>query len=334
MVIGAKKRLVGLDIDAGEIRAVELSGPVSAPKINAWGREPLPQGVVEDGIIQQPDQVSTALAQLWSKNGFKEKNVILGVSNKDVLVRFANFQKVPEDKLGGLIRYQAQDYLPLSLASVVLDYTVIGETTGESGAMYEVILVAARREMLDVFLNTLSGARLNPADIDVSSLVLLKIMPRVQREGAVVLVDVANGQSNILIIADRVPRLARRIPVRLQDAAARMEVPVEELFSLAGLSESVPEAYLEWIDDLVSEIRASISYYQAQPNALDVEEILLSGKGARAPEVAGRIEEVLNTPVKKLQPFTGTTGFNQMGNGQELDYSIAFSLALRGLEGQ
>ena len=333
MVIGAKKRLVGLDIDAGEIRGVELSGTASAPKINTWGREPLPQGAVEDGMIQQPDQVAAALAQLWSKNGFKEKNVILGVSNKDVLVRFANFQKVPEDKLGGLIRHQAQDYLPLSLASVVLDYTVIGETTGESGAMYEVILVAARREMLDVFLNTLSGARLNPADIDVSSLVLLKIMPRVQREGAVVLVDVANGQSNILIIADRVPRLARRIPVRLQDAAARMEVPVEELFSLAGLSESAPEAYLEWIDELVSEIRASISYYQDQPNALEVEEILLSGKGARAPEVAGRIEEVLNTPVKKLQPFTGTTRFNQMGNGQELDYSIAFSLALRGLEG-
>ncbi len=332
MVFARKKRLVGLEIDSGEIRAVELWGKPDDPKLKAWGRETLPEGAVQDGIVHHPEQVSGALSQLWDTNNFKGKDIILGVSNKDVLVRFALFPKVPPEKLGSLIRHQAQDYLPLPLDSVVLDYTVIGETEGDSGAMHEVILVAAKRDMLDTFLSTFSAARLNVWDIDVSSLVLLKILPDEQREGAILLVDVANGQCNILIVSGNMPRLARRAPVRLKDAAAQLDMSVQKMFSQSSLPEASIDNYLGWIDTLISEIRSSISYYQAQPKALDVEEILLSGKGARAPRLAERITETLNTPVKILNPFTEIGIFEQPGNGQEIDYSIAVSLALRGLE--
>ncbi len=333
MLISKKKRLAGLEIDTGEIRAVQLSGTHQAPRLEAWGRESLPQEAVNEGIIQQPQQVAHALMKLWSEEGFKGENVVLGVSNKEVLVRFANFQKVPEDKLGGLIKHQAQEHLPLPLESVIMDYTVIGEAGGQSGNMYEVILVAAKREMLDVFISTLSAARLNIMDIDVSSLVLLKSVCDIQREGAVFLVDIANGQSNILILARNVPRLSRRVPFCLKDAADMLELKVEEMLSQNTLAEFPTEKYQGWQNSFISEIRSSISYYQAQPGALEVEEILLSGKGARAPGLAAYTEESSGIPVKTIKPFKGVDNYNSIGSGQELDYSVAMSLALRGLEG-
>lgn len=340
MILAAKKQVVGLDIDCGEIRAVELSGKPGAPKLVNQGSVKLPEGVVEDGIIHRPGEVSAALEELWSGHKFRSKNVLLGVSNQEVLVRFALFPKVPEEKLGGLIRHQAQDYLPLALDSVILDYTVIGETVNEGREMYEVILVAARRDMLNSFLAALSGAKLKAWDIDVSSLVLLRIVPEVHHDGAVVLVDIANGQSNILIIANEVPRLARRVPVRLKDAAAQLNVPVDEMFFIPGMSDLPLDGYMNWIDGLIGEIRSSISYYQAQAGALAIEEILISGKGARAPGLVTRAKENLNIPVKNIQPFSvlelkgagDESVIDESGSNRAMDYSIAVSLALRGLE--
>ncbi len=329
-----KRRLVGLEVDSGELRAVELSGKAKSPTLESWGREVLPDGAVEDGIVYSPQQVGEALQELWSRHKFRGSEVILGISNQEVLVRFANFPKVPEDKLGGLIRHQAGEYLPIPLPSVILDYTVIGETTGEEGDMYEVILVAAKNEMLYSFLQTLSFAGLKAWDIDVSSLVLLKVVPGLPREGAVIVVDIANGQTNILLVEGEVPRLARRIPVRLKDVANIMEASESELPSLGDLSQSPPENFLRWADTLVGEIRSSMNYYQAQEGAKPVEEIILSGKGARIPKLLERTEEILNTPVKKMRPGEGINNF-QLPGGQELelDYTIALSLALRGLEG-
>ncbi len=322
---------------------MEVSGKAGSPVLINRGIEKLPEGAVEDGIVRQPELVSEILTEFWSAAGFKSRNVMLGVSNQEVLVRFALFPKVPEDKLEGLIRHQAQDYLPLPLESVVLDYTVIGETVSQDREMHEVILVAARRDMIASFLAALSGAKLNAWDIDVSSLVLLRIVPKLQNDGAVVLVDIANGQSNLLIIANEVPRLARRVPVRLKDAAAMLNVSVDEMFFLPGIADSPLEGYMGWIEGLIGEIRSSISYYQAQEGALAIDEVLLSGKGARAPGLVSKTEEILNIPVKNLQPFScmddraafmadGDRRHGQSDSSMPMDYSIAVSLALRGLE--
>ncbi len=341
MILATKKQVVGLDIDCGEIRAVELSGKPGAPKLVNRGLVKLPEGAVEDGIIYRPEEVCAALGELWSGHKFKSKNVLLGVSNQEVLVRVALFPKVPEEKLGSLIRYQAQDHLPLSLDSVILDYTVIGETMNEGREMYEVILVAARRDMLNSFLAVLSGAKLKAWDIDVSSLVLLRIVPEVQHDGAVVLVDIANGQSNILIVAGEMPRLARRVPVRLKDAAAQLNVSVDEMFFIPGQTDLIADGYMKWIDGLIREIRSSISYYQAQSGALAIEEIMISGKGARAPGLVATVKENLKVPVKNIQPFSvlepkgaeDESLIDESGSDDRaMDYSIAFSLALRGLE--
>ena len=327
------KQVVGLEIDSGEVRAVEISGTSSSPRLGTWGRQELPEGAVEDGIIYQPEQVAVALDQLWSTHNLKSQNVVLGIANQDVLVRFAHFPKVPEDKLDGLIRYQAQDYLPLQMENFVLDYTITGEEVHDSRPMYEVLLVAARRDMVDVFMSALSQADLEAWDIDVSSLVLKKIAPRTAFEGAAIMVDVAEGQSNILLLSGGFPRLARRVPVRLRDAARHLGVSVEEMVDKQELLEDPPQNYLDWIDALIGEIRSSVSYYQAQEEALSLDEIVISGKGARIPELVTRTEEVLDINVRKAVPFANVNKFKPGTNEEELDFSIAVSLALRGLEG-
>lgn len=339
MLKGLFKRAVavGLELDAGEARAVELGGSPGAPTLVSWGHVPLPRGAVEEGIILQPDIVAKALKELWLRAGIGSREVILGVANQAVLVRMATFPKVTPAKIPQLIRYQAQEYLPVPLNTVVLDYIVIGETIGETGPLLEVLLVAARRDMLDSFLRTLSAAKLEPRDIDVSSLALLRLLPATEAGETVALVNIANGLSNIMVVARDIPRLARLLPVSLQGAADLAACTLEEVTTPQTGSHAgsmMPDSLDPWCRSLGGEIAASISYYQAQPGASPVNRVVLSGRGARLEGLAPMLEEELGIPVNIVEPLKGIT-MTQRGltiTDDSPDFAISISLARRGLE--
>ncbi len=334
MALASAKRAVGLELDTGAARAVELSGTPQAAKLGAFASIELPDGAVEEGMVVHPEAVGEALKKLWDRGGFKSREVLLGVSNHGVMVRYATMPKVPAEKLDNVIRFQAQEHLPIPLNSAVLDYLVIGETATESGAALEVLLVAAQRDMLTGFIEALNAARLELIDIDVSTLALMRIIPPDTLSSTVAVVNVANGLSNILVASQGSPRLARLVSVKLKDISEVLGCSLRDLFTgaVAG-SEMMPTVMGAWTKNLATEIRSSISYYQGQEGSADVSEIFLNGPGGRLGGLAADLEDMLGIPVRVLPPLK-RYGRKAGGEAEDtLDYAISTGLARRGLEG-
>jgi type IV pilus assembly protein PilM len=333
----AVKKAIGLELDYGAARAVELSGSPQDSKLTVLGSVALPAGAVEEGMVINPELVGQALKKLWSSHGFSSRDVLLGVSNQGVLVRYATFPKVAPDKLNNVIRYQAQEHLPIALSSVVLDYLVIGETTGETGPMLEVLLVAARRDMLDRFIKALDYADIEPGDIDVSTLTLTRVMPPVAANMTVAMVDVANGMTNILITSNGIPRLARLVSAKVKDVADRMQCSLDEVFAGANNSSEDPEDVIsDWVKGLAADIHSSIMYYQGQAGSEGVEQVYLTGRGARLQGVAEQLEAELDLPVHTVNPLASYSAAARKDvkvKGEELEYAVSVGLARRGLEG-
>ncbi|MDD4169470.1 MAG: pilus assembly protein PilM [Desulfotomaculaceae bacterium] len=320
-----KRSVIGLEIDTGEARAVELSPGTRGPGKIVYERINLPDGAVVDGNVAEPEVVAGALKQLWSSAGFKSREVVLGVANKAVLVRFATLPKVPEDKIARMIRFQAQEYLPVDLSSTVWDFAVINELDSDRGPQVEVLLVAAMREMLEVFLSTLSAAELAPLDINYSGLALLRIWPAEKKTGAIVMVDVANGVGNILVEVDGVLRLARMFFAGLQDAAVRLGCDLSEVVPLPAAEAVQPwpqDILLDWGENLADEIRSSIGYLQMQTGIMELDGILLSGRGTRVDGLAQLLQQSLGMPVKVLHEVF-----------PEPDFAVSTGLARYELEG-
>jgi type IV pilus assembly protein PilM len=337
MARGAATRSVGLEIDTGMVRAVEAAGTAARPKLVAMARSPLPEGAVVEGMVLKPDEVGAALRTLWSSGRIKHRRVLLGVSNQGVLVRYATIPKVPKEKLEGIVRFYAQEHMPIPLESVVLGHQVIGETEADGKSMLEVLLVAARRDMLDGFLQALTFARLEPDDIDVSTLALMRILPPSALDRTVAVINVANGLSNILIASKGSPRLARLIAAKIKDLSVNLQLPVEQVIEngLAASSES-DKAFEAWLNNLISEIRSSLNYYQNLENSSNVEAVIFNGSGALIGGVAPRLEAALEIPVRITNPFAGFTGSGSQKTGKgfhTVEYAICAGLARRGLEG-
>lgn len=337
MKLAGAKRAVGLEIDTGIARAVEVSGTPDNPRLVNMAGVELAPGAIEEGMVVQPREVGEALIELWTSGEIKHRQVLLGVANQAVLVRYATIPKVPPDKLGNIIRYQAQESLPIPLESVVMDYQIIGEIEEEGRTVFEVLLVAARRDMLEGFLEALSIAKLEPDDIDVSTLALIHTLPEKAMDRTVAIVNIANGLSNILVSDHGRPRMARLVSYKLKDLADGLGCSLEDILSdqvyKAG---NAVQVFDKWSESVVAETRSSLTYYQNQASASELEAIILNGRGARLRGIAGKLEAELELPVRIVNPFAAYKNADEKNLGSGIDaveYAICAGLARRGLEG-
>lgn len=324
------KSVVGLEIDAKEIRAVHLEGKPGKPYLQTFARFPLNEGIVKDGKVQAPDELGVALSTFWSRENIKCREIVLGVNNQDVIVRFADFPKVPKEKLDSLIRFQAQEYIPIPLEEVELDYTITGETSNNDGDFYHVLLVAGRKKMLFDFIEAMQDAHLNILDIGVSILSVTRLIPDELKDLPIAIINLSNDFGNIVIMNKNEPGMARTFNYN-----AHMTSLIREFHERnVDIEYLVGDDIMERIcDTLANEIRSSILYFQNQNPDMVFQNIILTGSMSRVRCLAGRLQTLMDTNIHGIRDI-----FKENENGVDMsffqasDYASCISLALRGLE--
>jgi len=324
--------VVGLDIEAGSIAATELSvnGTVAVKRAAV---EPLPPGAFGEGEVVDPDALAASLKSLFNTHKLS-KQVRLGVGNQRIVVRTLRLPAIEDPKeLEAAVRFQAQEQMPMPLDQAVLEHHVVGGVPGEDGTapQVDVVVVAARRNMITSFLDPLRRAGLEPIGIDVAAFGMIRALagsggpapaegelPRPETAlfcniGDIANLAVARGRACLFTRVSHagLEALAGRL------AAARglsyehamqwlyhvgLEQPLE---SVEGDRETVAEARLALeggVTALVDDLRLSLDYYSAQDAAVPVERIVLSGPGSVVPGLAVRVEQGLGMQVHTHRP--------------------------------
>jgi hypothetical protein len=213
----AKKGRIGLDIGSTAVRAVELLG--SPPTVVRASQVALPAGAVESGEVRDPGAVSDALHKLWSEGGFKGRQVYLGVGNQRVVVREISLPYLPEKELRSFLGFQVQEFIPMPVDDAVLDYHTIGEFEQDDRKMLRMLLVAAQRSMVDLVVQAVSGAKLEPLGIDLVPFALVRSVGASDQgldleDGQVeeAIVDIGAHVTNIVVHGRGETRFVRILP--------------------------------------------------------------------------------------------------------------------------
>ena len=308
-----KKRIAGMEINDCCIRVVELSGSNNNdPVITCYGKKLLENGIVKDGKVANKDGFKKALGELKKEIKLKSTELILGLNNDDVLIRFLKLPKIEKSKLGSFIRFQSADYIPFKIEDFEIDYTILGEQKTSEGEFYNVLLVAARKTMLNDYLNVFESTRFLLRDIKSSVLSVDIFLPKEYENKTCAIINFSCASCSILILGKKVPVFARSIIVGTNE------------------KENIAEFVL-------AEIGSSILYAHSQNRSLLVEKILLIGSDAAKTGIKQDIENSLHISTEVLKPYRNlyeakTTDITQA----ELDaakYAVALSLALHGFEG-
>lgn len=182
--------ITGLDIEAGSIAAAEVRQNGSI-QLAAAGVGPLSMGAFHEGEVADADTIAAALKSLFAEHKLS-KRVRLGIGNQRVVVRTVRLPAIESPKeMEAAIRFQAQEQIPMPLDQAVLEHQVVGGVPAEEGEApkVDVVVVAARRDMVASFLEPIRSAGLEPVGVDLSAFGMIRALAGVGADAAAASLD-------------------------------------------------------------------------------------------------------------------------------------------------
>jgi type IV pilus assembly protein PilM len=297
----SERGVVGLDIDGRYLAAAQ----VDAGRVVRGASAELPPGLVRDGEVVDRAGLADALKRFVKKAGLP-RDVRLGVSNQQIVVRVVELPRIenPEER-DTAIRFQAAEAIAMPLDEAVLDHQVAGYADAFDGSSrMQVVLVAARRSMIDSLLESARKAGLRPAGIDLDAFALVRALA-------------VNGHGS---------EDAARVFCHLAGVSNLAIAVGSSCFFTRPLSTVSDEA--DAGSRLAEEIRLSIDFYMTQPQAKPVGEVVLSGPGSSDDGLVKDLAEHLGIPVEVAAPL-GQIDPSGLGSDEDPHrYTVAAGLAL------
>jgi type IV pilus assembly protein PilM len=267
---------VGLDIDGRYLAAAQ----VESGRVVRGASLELPSGLVRDGEVLDRDRLADALKDFVAEAGLP-KNVRLGVANQQIVVRVVELPRIEDAKeRDAAVRFQAAEAIAMPLDEAVLDHQIAGYTDAPDGSpRMQVVLVAARRSMIEAVLEAAKKAGLKPEGIDLDAFALVRTLATASTgpDDTARVYCHLGGVSNLAIAVGTACFFTRPLAAVWddEDAGAR----------------------------LADEIRLSIDYYMTQGQAKPVGEVVVSGPGSVDDQLVESLGIHLGLPTTVAAPL-------------------------------
>ncbi|MBV8430102.1 MAG: type IV pilus assembly protein PilM [Solirubrobacterales bacterium] len=311
----ASKTVVGLDIEPGYVAAVQASGHGVSVERAAYA--PLAPGVVRDGEVVDVETLAGVLRAMFAEHKLA-KRVRLGVANQRIVMRTIDLPPLTDPKaIASAIQFQAQEHIPMPLEQAVLEHQTLGTVDTVDGPRTRVVLVAARRDMIDRLLEATRRAGLRPQAIDLSAFAMIRALHRPEVSGTAVYVNVG-GITNLAIAEGTTCVFTRVIPYGIESIAGElaerrgltlehahgwlkhvgMIAPVEDLDGDGDIVVEARSVLSDGVRRIGDEVRNSLDFHVMQEGSSPVEHVVLTGPAVAVPGFAEQIGQQIGLTVE------------------------------------
>jgi type IV pilus assembly protein PilM len=311
-LFGRKKTTVALDIGSGLIKLVAVTHGAGEPVLTKVAYTSVVDDAIVEGEVMDPGIVADAIRGLMASAGVKTKQVVIAVGGRDVIIKKIAMDRMKEAEAREVIRWEAEQHVPFDMENVELDFQIL-DPEGE-GLQMTVLLVAAKRELVETKVSLLADVGLQPSVIDVDAFALHNAFeinyPDAMR-GVVGLVNIGHEMTNINILEDGIPVLTRDLPVGTrrfrEDMQRERGLSAEEADQLLQGFErnEVLEPFLETRgEELAVGIERAAAFLQSgSRSAGGISRLWLTGGGGRIPGLSKVLADRLRFPVELANPI-------------------------------
>jgi type IV pilus assembly protein PilM len=344
------KLAVGLDIGSGSIKVCHLKQSKKNYALQSFGMVQLPPEAIVDGALMNSNAVVDAIQELMQSQKIKTKEVATSVSGHSVIIKKINLPQMTPDELEESIQWEAEQYIPFDINDVNIDVQILNTESTQAGQM-DVLLVAAKKDMVNDYTSVIMEAGLTPVVVDVDSFAvqnMFEVNYEVPRSETVVLINIGAAVTNINVLANGVSTFTRDISIgggQFTDAiqkALNVSYDEAEALKLGGGADTdavVPQEVERVLqtesEAIANEVQRSLDFYAATSADAHLARIFLSGGSSKIPALIKTIERRTSVPVEVVNPFRN---IDISGRGFNVDYlksvapmaAVAVGLALRG----
>jgi len=355
MPIPKKNQIVGIDIGSHSIKVAEIEDTAKGMILKNFGTVGLPQDAILEGSIKEIEIVSAALGNLLQNLKIKNKNVALSISGYSVIVKKITIPRKEEKDLEESIQSEAEQYIPFDINDVNLDFQVLysgeeePEEEGKESYM-DVLLVAAKKDIVEEYISLLHLTELNPAILDIDAFALQNAFEISDHEqsGCHALVHIGAQHLTINVIKDGVSIFTRdssyggsQITTEIQkklnisyQEAERIKLGAKPLAT--EQRPTIEETFSGTVTRWGQEIKRALDFVATTFTDIKVESILLTGGSSLIPGFNKYLGLETGLKIETLNPFANMEIREKSFDTGYLNYSapiapIAIGLALRSI---
>lgn len=319
---------VGLDIGSGFIKAVVINHGSGHPVLEQVAIAPVADDAIVEGEVMDPRLVADAVRDLLATAQIKTKDVVVAVGGRDVIIKKIPMDRMKEADARDVIRWEADKHVPFDPENVELDFQILDPDA--EGLEMQVLLVAAKRELVESKLALLAEIGLDARVIDVEAFALHNAFERNYPEamrGVVALANIGHETTIVNLLEDGIPVLTRDLPIgvrRLREDLQRergMPADAADRVVRGGdLDPALAPHVASRGEEMALGIERAAAFLQtaARPSA-QLSRVYLTGGGSRVPGLAGVLADRLKVPVTPAHPIERLDVAPDAFNGLSMD---------------
>ncbi len=220
------------------------------------------------------ETIARTIRRILDASDIRPHKVVSSVAGQSVVVRQVIFPNMSEEELKSALRYEAEKYIPFNINDVYLDAQVIDVEEAEN--KMKVLIVAAKKELIDEHLSYLKEAGLEAEVIDCDSIAVTNAFifnnPGLGKAKTLALINIGASMTNVCILKDEILIFVRDIPIGAQS-----------------------------LENLETQIRLSFDYYENQFGK-GINGIYLSGGGSRQPGLEEHLKQAFGIEALAWNP--------------------------------
>jgi type IV pilus assembly protein PilM len=358
MAIKKKNRLVGVDIGSHSIKIVEIDPTKKGRFLKNFGVVGLARNAIREGDIVEMGVVAEALKKLFKNLRIRNRNVAVSLSGYPVMAKRIT---LPASKRAGIentIQDHAEQYIPFDINDVNLDFDILKneddlsekDETDKGDESVDVMLVAAKKDVINTYLELLAAADLNPGvlDVDVFALQNAVEMSIGGQEDGYAIVNVGAEELGINTLFNGTSLFSRDSSfggAQITDLIMRhfdVDFETAEEIKLGAAKEKqwgqeLSASASGVVSDWAQEIKRALDFVETTYPDKTINKIFVCGGSCRIKGFQSYLEDFTGLPVAELNPFSSLIVKPDLCDERYLNHMapqacVAMGLALRSLD--
>lgn len=349
------RETLGIDLGATSLKVVQIS----KGKLVRWAYKELPAKDMSPEVPPADRNVilNQLLGEFLNEEKKAPKTASVSISGNSVIVRYVKLPKLSKSELEKTIQFEAEPYIPFAIPEVNMGFHILGDVVEDGQPKMETVLVAAKKDIIEQRLSTLTTVGLRPVVVDVDAFALEGAYNLTQGTAAqnetVLLINIGANVTTMIIMENGLSRVVRDVFIaghtinkslqrifdcsfeeaeKLKRKGQILVTPDEKEATLAQDDQDslqISNTIVTVMKDLVSEVQRSLDFFLSQNPERQVNRILLCGGSCAISGLDRYFSQELHINVELFDPFSGLSADNLPEPSLRPAFAVAVGLANR-----
>lgn len=333
-----------LDIGTKSVRVVQLSAHGS----DQWsllhvGYIAVDPRVIASDSTEGRKKLGQSIMSVVSQAGISVTNCAIGLASNKTFTTVIEVPKMSPAELAGTLKYQADQYIPMSLDDAKLDWAVLGDSPKDP-KKDEILLASVSQTYVEGLVEMIDSLGFNVIGAEPDSVAIVRSLLPANSNDARMILDIGEVSTDVIVTINGAPRLVRTLPMGLQTLTRAIvqnlnikEDQANQFIMKFGLAQDrlegqVYQAIQSPLENFATELVKSIKFFQGKYNTFSIGAIHLSGFAAVIPQLSDYVGSKTGLPTQAASPWQKVTmpeGERQRLASVEYEFATAVGLAQR-----